>query len=594
MDKFYPNLIKVIFIGLCCLPGTIFPQEATFFEGFDNTEIGKLPDGWTWYQNGGQDPLAHWGVSTYGWFGPKVAFSGLEGALEGKVDEDWLITPQITPQTGDFLIFDAAQTYTGIDYGTSYHILISTSTNDPSAFTDTLATFNETEFPVYLETTWYDLAAYANTPIYIAFVHETSSNNGNETDDWYLDNVWVRPVKDAEFYSAEVSWQFSIPIRIGKAASRPMLGFKIRVAGDGGTTNLEKMTLTTSGTSDNLKITKATLYTTYDVSFISSGEDTVNADVYGSVINPSDTFDVFGNQELAVGDNYFWLAYTFDTSDEPQFPYPRADASLEEVLVGGVIHSGIKDTVVISPHVVPDSIPNDYYADAIELTPESGRYGSYNLGGTFEPEHEHLAYCAPGGEQDGSNSVWWHFVAPTEGYISVDLSNTNFNTILLFLDKNSDQLACNNDIDPGLELQSRITDFPVEAGQEIYIRVSGQGLPGDPNAEAGIIDMDFEFRGLVSGIDDWTGGAKLSPPYPNPASGLTHFDVELQHTKDVRIELTDALGRPVGLVFEGRLAGGEKHTLDFDVSGLESGLYLLQVRSGAMLEGVRRVVVNNY
>src|SRR5690606_24991753 len=155
-----------------------FAQEATFFENFDSTPKGELPEGWTWHQEGGNNPGSRWIVSTYGFFGSHVAWSNWnDEALEGDVDEDRLITPQITPATGDHLIFDAGQEFVWDDHGMRYHILISTTTADPADFTDTLATYTESELPGYLysETLKLDLAGYENTPIHIAFVHENSS-----------------------------------------------------------------------------------------------------------------------------------------------------------------------------------------------------------------------------------------------------------------------------------------------------------------------------------------------------------------------------------------------------------------------------------
>ena len=86
-------------------PGTL-PPGTTFFEDFESTPVGELPEGWTYYEEGGTLPDAHWFV--FNDFGRKIAYSGAEPG-NGEPDEDWLITPQITPAPGDILFFDATQ-----------------------------------------------------------------------------------------------------------------------------------------------------------------------------------------------------------------------------------------------------------------------------------------------------------------------------------------------------------------------------------------------------------------------------------------------------------------------------------------------------
>ncbi|UII27182.1 T9SS type A sorting domain-containing protein [Fulvivirga maritima] len=597
MRKFYLSIHQILltsfFAFLLFISGTSYSQNTTFFEGFDNTEMGELPSGWTFYQNGGTDPQAHWGVTTYGFFGQKVAFAGIEAAMPGMIDEDWLITPQITPAEGDFLIFDAAQTYTGIDYGTKYHVLISTASNDHTDFLDTLATFDENTFPKYMETRYFDLADYANQPIYIAFIHETASNDPNQTDDWYLDNVYVRPIQEAGFASAEIYWQGDIPIRISESSFTPFLGFRVRISGDEGVPNLSSLKLTTNGTGSDLKIDKATIYSTGDVSFISYWDGNVDAEVFGEIENPSDTFEITGDQDLLIGDNFFWLAYTVDNEQQPEYPYERVDGSLEGVTIDGVENTGAKDSLVVSPYIVPDVIPNDNRADAIEINAASGSYGSFNMGATPEVEVETLAYCSDGGTYDNANSVWWHFVAPSEGFITVDLTGSNFNTLLVFMDENLEQLACNNDIETGINVQSRIENFPVKTGQEVYIRVTGTGTAGDPNGESGVVSLDFTYRGLVSGVDDDLDNQAISLPYPNPTSGITSFDVKIDKNDEVTAEVLDVFGRNFNTIYKGRVSAGETQTINFDTSLYPSGTYLIQLRGSEKIYGTQRLIVTH-
>jgi hypothetical protein len=573
-------------------------QEATFFENFDDTELYEIPEGWTIYQKGGTDPTAHWQVSTYGMWGPKVAYSSYEGAKEGEIDEDWLITPQITPAAGDFLIFDAAQQFVWFDYGTKYHVLISTKTNKPADFTDTLQSWTESEFPEYLYDTkiQLDLAAYVGKPIYIAFVHENSSSMVEETDDWYLDNVWVRPPQEAHLFEAYLDSQILEEIPIDKDGVHVILSANLNVVGDGGTVNVTSFTFTKNGTSFPEHVIGAKLYYTGAITFISFAEDqTTDSPTFGTVTNPGDTFTITGNMDLPVGNNYFWMVYDLDPSIEAEltYPYPEVDGTIEQVMVDGKVYPTTISTKRGGFSIVPSVPENDNFADAISLSPTQTRYGSFNNTATSEPDIEQLAYCAPDGYYDVANSIWWHFKAPADGWISGDLSESNFNTILLFLDTAREQLACNDDVDASKGMyQSKITDFPVQKGQEIYVRVTGVGDPNSPNGESGIVSLDFTFTpALVTGTEDELTENSISVPYPNPGSDIVSFDLKPKTSGKVAIQICDVLGHPLYSFVEGPFPTGNVQTIRFDASHIPEGNYILQVGHDGTVDGRQRFII---
>ena len=78
----------------------------------------------------------------------------------------------------------------------------------------------------------------------------------------------------------------------------------------------------------------------------------------------------------------------------------------------------------------------------------------------------------------------------------------------------------------------------------------------------------------ASGLPD---GLLLSSAYPNPFVSEARFDVTLERSQSVRIEMFDVLGRQVRLLYEGTLAAQTPHTFEVDGRGLPSGMYLYRV-----------------
>jgi hypothetical protein len=607
MKKIFTRVLQYfIFSFFTLIASSSIAQERTFYESFDDTPEGDVPTGWITYSLGGGS-TSNWVRGRYGFFGPRLMTSGVEYALPGQIDEDWLVTPQITPGENQYLIFDSGQEFVWDDYGSTFEIRVSTTNTNRASFAP-LASWTEPEFLTYPyeEQLFVDLSAYGGQPIYLAFVHKNPvTGEGSEepppTENWYLDNVEVRQLKPMDYTGAEIQGSYRGVIRLAQSKTTVVIGFIVRASGDSGDAVITSMKLTTNGTSPLVHIKKATVYTTYGDSFISTddNEGTVFADVYGAIDNPDDEYVIEGNQILERGDTYFWLMYEVEADEaDLVYPYPQADATFETVTVNGVEHATDVPTTEGSHAVVPNSPPNDQYANAIEITPgvSTERYGSYNFKATFEPnaEYEKLAYCATpiyGSAMDGSNSVWWHFRAPSDGFITVDLSLCDFNTLLLIQDENHDQLACNKDIDQeAFVFQSKITNFEVRSGKDYYIRVTGEGdYPGDVNAASGVVHMDFTFNvplGVEDGIDQ-----QLLSIYPNPGSDVVYADIVLKKPSNVDIEMIDIMGRIIHVDNLGTLSSGVHRRLPMEISNLPAGTFLLRIRGTRTAEMKKLIVL---
>lgn len=599
------SFAALLIIVLAAAP--TFAQERTFYESFDTTPEGEVPTGWLTYTLGGAQGN-NWVRGRYGFFGPKLMTSGVEYALPGQIDEDWLVTPKIIPAANDYLIFDSGQEFVWDDLGSTFEVRVSTNSASRADFTTTLALWTEPEFVRYTydEQLFVDLSAYAGQEIYIAFIHKNPvTGEGAEepppTENWYLDNVEVRNLKPMDYTGAEIQGSYKSVIRLVQSKTTVIIGIIVRASGDNGEAELTALKFTTAGTSPEINIKEATLYTTYGDSFIATDDEEgiVWADVYGTVSNPGEEFIIEGNQLLERGDTYFWLMYEIEADENDLvYPYPEADATFETVTVNGIEHETDVPTTEGAHAVVPNAPRNDNYADAIEITPEHSpvRYGSYNYKATFEPDvdYEKLAYCATpvfGSAMDGSNSVWWHFHAPSDGFITVDLSQCDFNTLLLIQDENSDQLACNKDIDEAaFVFQSKITNFQVYDGKDYYIRVTGEGqYPGDPNAGSGVIHMDFTF-GVALG-EEGNVDQHLSALYPNPAAGILYADVSLKRPSAVTIEMLDVTGRTVHTQNLGMLTVGEHKHLPIQISSVPAGTYMVRLRDAQSVEMKKLMII---
>ena len=94
--------------------------------------------------------------------------------------------------------------------------------------------------------------------------------------------------------------------------------------------------------------------------------------------------------------------------------------------------------------------------------------------------------------------------------------------------------------------------------------------------------------GAVETDDAVPGGAELSTPAPNPAASVTRFQLAVGTPQAIRVTLHDALGRTVGILHDGELAGTTE--LSVDASRLAPGVYVVRAE-GATFATTRRLTV---
>lgn len=155
---FYSLLLTALFL----LPWSGVKAEQ-LNESFENTTFA--PDGWTTNHSGGTSYAWERTSSGSGGYGTYCAY--VRYGSSGKTTENYLITPQLHPQSGEKLVFYTKQQYDG---NTTFTIEVSTTTAATSAFTTTLFTYTDAGATT---STWakqeVDLASYVDQDIYIAF-----------------------------------------------------------------------------------------------------------------------------------------------------------------------------------------------------------------------------------------------------------------------------------------------------------------------------------------------------------------------------------------------------------------------------------------
>ena len=69
----------------------------------------------------------------------------------------------------------------------------------------------------------------------------------------------------------------------------------------------------------------------------------------------------------------------------------------------------------------------------------------------------------------------------------------------------------------------------------------------------------------------------------NPFNPSTQINFQLQTSNDVILKVYDMLGREVATLVDRPVAAGS-HTIQFDASGLASGLYFYQIKTDNFVE----------
>ncbi len=100
------------------------------------------------------------------------------------------------------------------------------------------------------------------------------------------------------------------------------------------------------------------------------------------------------------------------------------------------------------------------------------------------------------------------------------------------------------------------------------------------------IDFDgtFEYHPVVEVLVEVPTTHFLSAAYPNPFNPQAQFRLSVAQRQYVKVDLYNALGQMVGVLFEGPMDANVTETLTIDGSTLQSGLYLYRATGESFTE----------
>lgn len=197
-------MIKKITLSflLCLTLSQLTTAQTIFTEGFEGASFP--PTGWTSYMGtNGVGTTNDWIQVTFPNTGTYAAANVYENVAVG-IAEDWLVTSQIdlTTATNAELLFYSTDYYTTTNYGSTFEVKVSTTSQTTHADFTTVASYDETNIGSGFTLQSVDLSAYDGMMVYIAFVHYN-----DDGDNWIIDDIEVRSplTLDAELESVSLN-----------------------------------------------------------------------------------------------------------------------------------------------------------------------------------------------------------------------------------------------------------------------------------------------------------------------------------------------------------------------------------------------------
>lgn len=202
------TLSALAFIGCMAMNA----QSEIYSEDFDDVSVdqqgvGSLPSDWSLYDEDGLNPNQNsqaplpsfideaWKVINFQDIG-KTAVSTSWYDPAGQAD-DWMVTPEISLPNGSVSLFYTVRAFSG-DFADDYEVLVSTTGNTPSDFTDD-PVFSEADPLAEGVEQIVSLADYAGEDVYIAF-----RNVGDDEYALIMDDISVREVPEIEVEAVSV------------------------------------------------------------------------------------------------------------------------------------------------------------------------------------------------------------------------------------------------------------------------------------------------------------------------------------------------------------------------------------------------------
>ncbi len=147
---------------------------------------------------------------------------------------------------------------------------------------------------------------------------------------------------------------------------------------------------------------------------------------------------------------------------------------------------------IITVHYRPVLTPNDIFHNAIEIFGSQGRVEVNSSAATKE-----FGEPAHGGNM-GGKSVWWYFIPPTDGVLSLNTTNSTFDTLLgMYVGGRVSQLTLVEQNDDAVEGSTFSKLTQAVRGDEVYW-IAVDGFDG----QGGLATLEYSFvSGPVFAVD---------------------------------------------------------------------------------------------
>jgi hypothetical protein len=287
MNKAIPLPVMLIMGIAILICGTGVAGAAILEEGFEG---GAIPATWTVHNVDGGDEWEAYSGSYYahtGSYSARIAYDS--------PNDDWLITPKLTPEAGSNTLSFWYRVYSSSNPET-FNVKLSTTGTDVADFTVTLDTIT-TDSTTYLEYTK-DLSSYEGDDIYIAVQCVSDYKYYLYVDDF--SGIPLTPVP-MTFKSLAVN-QASTGFVSPATNDNMILRLDFEVEGDSGTLPLNSIEVEPQNI-DNDDVTAVKLYRTNTTTF-STDNQLGGAETFASPANFSNL-----NYNLPEGMTYVWVTY---------------------------------------------------------------------------------------------------------------------------------------------------------------------------------------------------------------------------------------------------------------------------------------------
>ncbi len=124
---------------------------------------------------------------------------------------------------------------------------------------------------------------------------------------------------------------------------------------------------------------------------------------------------------------------------------------------------------------------------------------------------------------------------------------------------------------------------PTTLNEMIYMQIPVGDIPTDPRQEIWAFRADSTGFPQIESADERAElptGFMLHQNYPNPFNPTTHIQFDLAKAGNVSLTVFDVTGRQVATLLDNENLGAGVHTLNFDATGLSSGVYFSRLDIG--------------